>query len=342
MKQKTHKSLSLNLILSIAVIVIFIFCVCAGSVMIPLDETLSVLKAALTGSAIPDGPSTDILLTVRIPRVICVGLVGAVLALTGAVMQGLLRNPLADGSTLGVSSGASLGAVISIAFGITIPGFSEAGTMGMAILFAFISMMIILSMAYKLDYSLSTNTIILIGVVYSMLINSMLNLIVTMASDRVKEITFWTMGSLAGSTYRNAIVLLVALLIFGTIILCSGRELNAFALGEENARNIGIDVQKVKLGLLVCVSVLIGVAVSISGNIGFVGMLVPHMTRFFTGPDHKKLLPASLLIGAGFLMLADLIARTILNPRQLPIGVVTSFVGALAFIIIFYRSRKGK
>lgn len=342
MKQKKGKSLSFNLILIIAVIVIFFLCVCAGSVMIPLKETWTIIKNAILGGAPIEGASTDILLTVRIPRVICVGLVGAALALSGAVMQGLLRNPLADGSTLGVSSGASLGAVLSIAFGITIPGMSEVGTMGMAILFAFLSMMIILSLAYKLDYSLSTNTIILIGVVYSMLINSMLNLIVTLASDKVKEITFWTMGSLAGSTYRNAIVLLIALLIFGTIILCSGRELNAFALGEENARNIGINVERVKLGLLICVSALIGITVSIGGSIGFVGMLVPHITRFFTGPDHKKLLPASLLIGAGFLMIADLIARTILNPRQLPVGVVTSFVGALSFIVIFYRSRKGK
>ena len=342
MRQKERKSIRFNLILMIVVILIFFLCICAGSVMIPLGETLTILKHALLGGEALEGAATDILMTVRIPRVICVGLVGAALALTGAVMQGLLRNPLAYGSTLGVSSGASLGAVLSIAFGITIPGASDLGTMGMAILFAFLSMMIILSLAYKLDYSLSTNTIILIGVVYSMLMNSILNLIVTLASDKVKEITFWTMGSLAGSTYRNAIVLLVALLIFGTIVLCRGRELNAFALGEENARNIGIDVQKVKLGLLVCVSALIGITVSIGGAIGFVGMLVPHITRFFTGPDHKKLLPASLLIGAGFLMIADLIARTLLNPRQLPVGVVTSFVGALSFIVIFYRSRKGK
>jgi iron complex transport system permease protein len=255
-------------------------------------------------------------------------------------MQGLLRNPLADGSTLGVSSGASLGAVIAIAFGITIPSLPFAGTMVMAITFAFISLIIILSLAYKLDYSLATNTIILIGVIYSMFISSILSLIITFASDKVQHITFWTMGSLAGSSLNNARVLLMALVTFGGVILLHARELNAFAIGEENARHIGVNVKRVKLIIMIAVSGLIGVCVSIGGTIGFVGLVTPHMVRMITGPNHKRLLPASLFGGATFLMLADLVARILLNPLELPIGVVTSFIGALLFVYIFYTSRR--
>ena len=281
-----------------------------------------------------------IILTSRLPRVLCVALTGASLSVCGGAMQGLLKNPLADGSTLGVSSGASLGAVIAIAFGITFPGLPFAGTMVMAMLFAFGSMLAILTMAYKLDYSLSTNSIILIGVIFSMLVSSVLSLIITFAPDRVHSITFWTMGSLAGSSYRNALVLLVALIVCGGVIMRLARELNAFAVGEDNARHVGVNVKKVRLTVLIAVSALIGVCVSIGGTIGFVGLVTPHMVRMITGPNHSRLLPASVFGGATFLMLCDLAARTLFNPRELPIGVVTSLIGAVLFIVIFYRQRR--
>jgi iron complex transport system permease protein len=290
---------------------------------------------------IEEGPQS-IIAFVRLPRVLCVALVGAALSLCGGAMQGLLRNPLADGSTLGVSSGASLGAVIAIAFGLYIPRLEAVGTMGMAMLFAFLSLVIILTITYKLDYSLSTNTIILIGVIFNMFSNSIISLVVTFAGERIKSIMFWTMGSLAGSSYSNALTLLIALLVFGTAILCCSRELNAFAIGEDNARHIGVNVKRIKLIVLISVSALIGVCVSIGGTIGFVGLVIPHMTRMVTGPNHKRLLPASLFTGASVLMLADLIGRVLLKPLELPIGVVTSFIGSIAFIYIFYSSRKAK
>ncbi len=319
----------------------FAVCVSLGSVALPLKDTVTLIWNALWRLPLPEtAVSPSIILAVRLPRVICVALTGASLALCGAAMQGLLRNPLADGSTLGVSSGASLGAVIAIAFGITLPSLPLAGTMVMAILFAFLSLIIILTLAYKLDYSLSTHTIILIGVIYSMFVSSILSFIITYASDRVRQITFWTMGSLNGSSYLNAIILLAALLVFGGIIFLHARELNAFAISEDNARHIGINTRRIKLIIMVSVSVLIGVSVSIGGAIGFVGLVTPHMVRMMSGPNHKKLFPASLFGGAIFLMLADLLARLLLNPTELPLGVVTSFVGAIVFVFIFYRSRR--
>ena len=319
-----------------------ILCVCVGSVSIPVKDTVSVVLAAMLKKPIPSVKASSIILSVRLPRVICVALTGASLSVAGAAMQGLLKNPLADGSTLGVSSGASLGAAIAIAFEITIPWLPFAGTMVMAMAFAFLSLILILSLAYRLDYSLSTHTIILIGVIYSMFINSVLSLVITFSGDHLKSITYWTMGSLAGSSYRNALTLLGAMAICVTVILFHARELNAFAVGEDNARHIGVNVKRVKLVIMITVSVLIGVCVSIGGTIAFVGLVTPHMVRMITGPNHKRILPASLFGGATFLMLADLVARVLFNPRELPIGVVTSFVGALLFVNIFYQTRRAK
>mgnify|MGYP000389742531 CR=1 FL=1 len=309
------------------------FCVYTSMILI------SFFAAKLTGGALPEGLVSSIM-PIRLPRVLCVALTGASLSLAGAAMQGLLKNPLADGSTLGVSSGASLGAVCAIAFGVTLPGFPFAGTMVMAILFAFGSLLVILGLSYKLDRSLSTNTIILIGVIFSMFVSSIMSIVITFAADKVQKITFWTMGSLSGSTYQNAAVLALALAVCGAVILLHAQILNAFAVGEDNARQIGVDVKRAKLVLLITVSVLIGVCVSIGGTIGFVGLVTPHMARMLVGPNHRRLLPAAMFGGAVFLMLADLVARTLLNPLELPIGVVTSFVGAIVFVVIFYQSRK--
>lgn len=319
---------------------VLILCVCIGSVGISPVETARVIWNAVCGDLSAGGASGSIIVSVRLPRVICVALSGAGLSLCGGAMQGLLRNPLADGSTLGVSSGASLGSILSIAFGVSIPWIGTGGTTIMAMMFAFASLVLIMSLAYKLDYSLSTNTIILVGVIFSMFANSLISLVVTFAGSKVKTIMFWTMGSLAGSSYRDVCTLLMVLIVCGAVILRYARELNAFAIGEDNARNIGVNVKKVKLILLIAVSALIGVCVSVGGTIAFVGLVTPHMTRMVVGPNHRRLLPATLFSGAIFLMLADLFGRVILSPLELPIGVVTSFIGAILFVYIFYTTRK--
>ena len=340
MQRKEHLSFLTYLLLTAALIATVCLCVCLGSVNIPLAAIGRIIRNVLSRTPQESGVGASIILSVRLPRVLCVALTGASLSVAGAAMQGLLRNPLADGSTLGVSTGASLGAVISIAFGITFPFLPFAGTMVMAILFAFLSLLFILGLTYKLDSSLSTNTIILNGVIFAMFISSIMNIIITFAADRVQHITFWTMGSLQGSDFLDAAVLAVALAAGSLILISNARELNAFAVGEENASHIGVNVKRVKLTVLITVSVLIGVCVSIGGTIGFVGLVTPHMVRMVAGPNHKRLLPLSLFAGAIFLMLADLVARILLNPRELPIGVVTSIVGAIVFVVIFYRSRK--
>lgn len=327
-------------VMLLVTLAVFVLSVCIGSVTVSATEVFHNIWGAFTGVTEGENAFRTIILSVRLPRVLCVAFTGAALSLCGASMQGILRNPLADGTTLGVSSGASLGAVLSIAFGTQIPWLSSGGSTAMAMLFAFISLVVILTFARRIDHSLSTNTIILTGIVFSMFINSIISFVITFAGERVRSITFWTMGSLANTGYFNVLTILLALLICGTAILANASELNAFAVGEDNARSIGVDVKRVKLIVLIAVSALIGICVSIGGTIGFVGLVTPHMTRMIVGPNHRKLLPASMFFGAVFLMLADLLSRTVLSPVELPVGVVTSFIGAIVFVFIFSKTRK--
>ena len=317
-----------------------LLCVCLGSVPIPLSDTLAVFRSALAGQPAPSGTAASILLHLRLPRVLCAVLTGAALSLCGAAMQGLLRNPLADGSTLGVSSGAALGAAVAMATGFTLPGSAFGGVTVMAIAFAFGSLLLILSLAFALDRSLSTSGIILIGVVFSMFISSVISLVITFSSDHTRSLTFWTLGSFSGCSYGQVRLLAAALLLGSAVLLHYRRELDAFAIGEENARHIGVPVRRVRLAILITVSALIGVCVSVAGTISFVGLIMPHIARMLVGPGHSRLLPASLFSGAIFMLLADLAARTLLSPVELSIGVVTSLVGAVAFVIIFHHTRK--
>ena len=330
------------LLLTFALFLTMILCICVGSVSISVSDTLTAVWNTVWKLPVPESIAKNIILNVRLPRVLCVTLAGAALSLCGAAMQGLLRNPLADGSTMGVSSGAALGAVTAMATGFTLPGSSYGGIMITAMAFAFGSLILILSLAYTLDRSLSTSSIILIGVIFTMFISSIISLIITFASDHTRSLSFWTLGSFSGVNYEQAALLLLALVLCGGILFRFSPELNAFAIGEDNARHVGVNVKRVKLIILITVSVLIGVCVSISGTISFVGLVMPHIARMLVGPNHKRLLPASLFSGAIFLLLADLISRTILSPIELSIGVITSLVGAVAFVIIFYRTRKAR
>lgn len=316
---------------------VFALCVSLGSVNISLGD----VWRSVFGGEVSRETYRAIVLRTRLPRVLCAGIMGAALSLCGAAMQGLLRNPLADGSTLGVSSGAALGAALSIVLGITVPGFETAGPAAMAMLFSFGSLMLILALAYGIDRNFATHNIILIGVIFTMLVSALLSILITFSADKLRSITYWTMGSLSGKSYEQAGVLAGGLLLFGIPLLLQSRELNAFAVGEENALHVGVPVRRVKLTVMICASALIGICVSIGGSVAFVGLIIPHMTRLVTGPNHRRLLPLSMFAGAVFLMLADLTARSILSPLELPIGVVTSLIGALTFIGIFYRSRKG-
>ncbi len=328
------------LIPALGTLAALVLCVCAGSVNIPAEKVLSTVWNGIWGRP-QSGAEVSIILRVRLPRVLCAMLCGSALSLSGAAMQGLLRNPLADGSTLGVASGASLGAASAILLGIRFPGVPLAGTMVTAILFAFLSLAAILALAFAMDRSLSTHTIILIGIIYTMFVSSAMSLLVTFSGEKLRSITFWTMGSFSGADYPQVLILLGTLVVCGAGLVMLSPELNAFSGGEKNAAHLGVNVKAVRFIVLVLVSVMVGVCVSVGGSVAFVGLVVPHILRRLTGPDHRVLLPACVFGGAVFLMLCDLCARTLLSPVELPVGVVTSMIGAAVFVVVFYRTRKG-
>ena len=334
---KTIFSWREGLVWTLLTLLTAVLCVSLGSARMPLKD----VWGAVFGGPVSRESYRAIILWTRLPRVLCAGLMGAALSVCGAAMQGLLRNPLADGSTLGVSSGAALGAALSIVLGLTVPGLSLAGPAGMAMLFAFGSLAAILALAYTTDRTLATHSILLIGVIFSMFVSSLLSLLITFSGEKLRTITYWTMGSLSGKSYAQAGLLFGSLAVFGGALLTQGRELNAFAIGEENALHVGVPVRRTRLVILIAASCLIGVCVSVGGSIAFVGLIVPHMLRLAAGPNHQRLLPLSLFAGAVFLMLADLVARTVLSPLELPVGVVTSLIGAVVFLSVFVRQRKG-
>jgi len=288
-----------------------------------------------------DQTSTTILWDIRMPRVILAGLVGASLAIAGAAFQGLLKNPLADPYTLGVSSGASVGAVMTLFFGISLPVLGLYTLPVFSMIGAAVTMFTVLGFARLVDRGLNMETIILTGIIFGSFLGSVLSLMIALTGEELRQIIGWLLGSVSmrGWTY---VWMIVPFTVIGSFLLwMNRRELNAMLFGEERAKHLGVDVARRKLVILIGGSILTGAAVSVSGTIGFVGLVVPHMTRLLFGSDHRHLLTLSFLNGASLLIICDLLARTIIAPTELPVGVITAFIGAPVFAFIFYRQRKG-
>lgn len=288
-----------------------------------------------------DPTAYNILWNIRIPRVILAAIVGASLAIAGAAFQGLLKNPLADPYTLGISSGASVGAVTTIFFGISIPVLGAFTLPLFSMVGAMLTVFIVIGFARLVDKSLKMETLILTGVIFSSFLSATISLMIALTENNLRSIMGWILGSVSLRGWTH-VQMVLPFFIFGIIVIWYfRRELNAMIYGEERAKYLGVDVKRSKFGILLGGSVLTGAAVSVSGTIGFVGLVVPHMVRMVIGTDHRHLLSISLLNGASLLVLCDLVSRIIIAPTELPIGVITSFIGAPVFAYIFYRQRKG-
>lgn len=271
----------------------------------------------------------------RLPRVIAAFGVGAGLALAGAVMQALTRNPLADPYLLGLSSGAAFGAVALVVLGLT--AFVPLG--------AFVGSLAALGLALAVTQLLGGTTpvrAILAGISISALASAATSFIIfwSATGDSYREILSWLMGSLSGANWVDAALVLGALVICAPVMLLSARGLDAFAFGDKAAASLGVDVVRLRWVLLLASALLTGVMVAIGGAIGFVGLVVPHAVRLAAGSGHRRLLPLSMLVGANFMLWADTLARTVFDPRELPVGIVTALVGAPAFLLILMRFRR--
>jgi iron complex transport system permease protein len=285
-----------------------------------------------------------IILDIRLPRIAMGVLIGAALAISGAIMQGLFRNPLADPALIGVSAGAALGAAAMIVLGGTLlaPVASLTGIYALP-LAAFVGALAVTLILYRISTrrgQTSVATMLLAGLALAALANALLGLLIFMADDRqLRDLTFWNLGSLAGATWSKLAAISPVIIVSLIIVTFLARGLNALSLGEATARHLGVPVQRLKYAAVLAVAGAAGAAVAVSGTIGFVGIIVPHLLRLAIGPDNRFLLPAAGLGGACLLLVADVVSRTIVAPAELPIGIMTAVAGAPVFLWILLRQR---
>ena len=316
-----------------------------GPVSLPLFDTL---RAALRLIGVPiAGEGLEqaelILGQIRLPRTLLGLAVGGVLALSGVAMQGLFRNPLADPGLVGVSSGAALGAAIAIVGGAAFGGLPEVMGPYLLSLCAFIGGLGVTALVYRLgrrNGQTNVAVMLLAGIALTALAGSAVGLFTYLADDAtLRTLTFWNLGSLNGASYARLWPLLIVTVGVALWLPRRANALNALLLGESEANHLGIDVEGLKRELVFCTALGVGAAVAAAGMIGFIGLVVPHLVRLLAGPDHRVLLPASVLAGATLLLFADLIARLALAPDELPIGIVSAFLGAPFFLYLLMRGR---
>ena len=274
---------------------------------------------------------------VRLPRILTSAIVGAGLSISGVIFQGILLNPLADPYTLGVSAGAAFGASIALLLDIhslgiySVPVFAFCGAVG--------TLVAVMSLS-SFNGEMSSNNLILSGIIIAAILSAGISFIKYVADEQVSIIIFWLMGSFASKTWAEVSLSCVCVLAGFLICLFFARDLNIMSLGDRSANSLGISANRVRMVLLVTASFMTAVCVSVSGIIGFVGLIVPHLMRFFTGADNRKLIPASSLAGAGLLLGADTITRAVL-PVEVPIGVLTALIGGPFFCYIFRQRSVG-
>ncbi len=331
---KNHPPQAL-LIFSLLLLVFLVACLLAlgtGSAHIPLRDLPGLLFSS------QESVQRDILLGIRLPRLLLGLAVGGALSLAGTLLQGMFRNPLVEPYTLGISGGASLGICLNIIF----HWYARIGAIAYPIS-GFLGALGVITLVYSLSRtagSLRTNTMLLTGVMISFVSASLVMLMMAVSSSEdIHSIVFWIMGSLdAPDTTLIAVTVTGSLLgLVLSYFFCL--DLNALALGEEEAAYLGIRVDNTKRWLFVLASLLTGISVSVAGIIGFVGLVVPHFMRMITGADHRMLLLASFLAGAAFLVLCDVLARTVIAPMELPVGVITGIIGGLVFIYALGRKQ---
>lgn len=278
-----------------------------------------------------DAAAEAIIWEIRFPRTLLAALVGASLAVAGAVYQAILRNPLADPYILGVSSGAALGAVLAILTGWGSSRFGAWSSPIFAFVFACIALLFVLRLA-RAGSRTDMGTIVLSGVVVQAFFGALLTFAISLSSEQLQRIQFWLMGGGFSLRSWEHVGVLIPFLVLGlAMIWWFSRELNLFFLGDRYAGHLGVPVGRMRVLLLVTASLITGAAVSVSGTIGFVGLVIPHIMRMLVGPDHRLLIPVSALAGAMFLVGSDMLSRVLLAPRELPVGVITAFVGAPFF-----------
>ena len=343
---KTGRTAGIGIALSLAVcLFILLAAIRAGSVYISLADLMKIIASHITGSPLPaevDPMNDSIFWTIRMPRAITAFLVGGVLSVSGAVMQAVLQNPLASSYTLGVSSGASLGAALVLLCGFTVAGLEGIMLPLAGFVLGLLTVTFAILLASRIDRSVSNQTIVLIGMILSLFVTGIMNFMMTFYSDRSKQLWLWMTGSFSARNWNHCAILTVAGIICLIILMMLSGQLDILTFGELQASSMGVEVKKTKIiAILVC-SLLTGISVAFSGVIGFIDLAAPHIVRRIFGPSHKVVIPMSFVYGGAFMALCDLASRTLLSPREIPVGAVTALVGAPFFAYVFFTKGRRK
>lgn len=311
-----------------------------GSVGVSLGTVATVVGDHVTGAATSASAVDDqIVWSLRLPRVLLAAVVGAGLAAVGVTLQATVRNPLADPYVLGVSAGAGLLAAVTIAFGsAAVAGLSTSAA---AFVGALAATLAVLALSRR-GGRIAPGRLVLAGVTLSYLFSGATSFVIFQSANdnAAQSVLFWLLGSLSQSSWSNLSLPAAAVLLGGGWLMLQSRTLNALAAGDDTALSLGVAVQRARVRLLVVASLLTGVLVAVAGGVGFVGLIVPHLVRLAIGPDHRRLLPIAMLVGASYLVAVDLLCRVVVRPEELPIGIVTAVLGAPVFMWLLRRSEE--
>jgi iron complex transport system permease protein len=327
-----------------AVLAIIIMCGGAsfGSSNIRLSDTLKIIAEKALSLPLAEGINprdVSIVWQLRLPRVLLAFIVGGSLSMSGGVIQSVLKNQLASPFILGVSSGASLGAALVMLTGIAIPLVGGLTMPVAGFLFGLFTVYIVISFSSRLDKTMSNHTIILFGMVFSLFVNALLTTLMALYREELKNLVAWQMGSFALKGWSYARIML-PFFVIGTIgVIRYTKEMDILTFGEDQAKSVGVETEKVRRHLFVFSTVLTGSAVALSGTIGFVDLIAPHMARKIVGSNHRYVIPMSFILGGSLMVITDLIARTIVSPSELPVGAITALIGAPFFAWVYFRRR---
>ncbi len=333
------KKTYLFIALTVTLAVLFVVALAVGSVNVPLENVFAIFANEWFGTSYEVPPSqVNIIYNIRFPRVLLTVLVSFALSISGAVIQGVYKNPMADTGVLGISSGASFGAILAIYTGLS--AVSIYAMPFLAVLGALATAFGVFSFSSK-QGRVPIITLVLAGIAVSTFLRALVSLILTyMDEGEMKEYLFWSIGSLQSTLWEHVFLVVIPILLGVAYLILRSNELNILMMGEEEAQSVGLNPYKSRKKFLLVASIVTAMSVCVSGNIQFVGLIVPHIVRLQIGADNKYLLPATALVGAIFLLLCDLVARTLISPAEIAVGIITAMIGAPYFLYLIYRNRK--
>lgn len=335
------RTLPVLAVLTAGLAVVAVWSVTVGAVRIPAREVVDVIAEMLGFGTADVAPTTEtVVREIRLPRILLAAAVGGCLALCGAALQGVFANPLADPGLIGTSSGAALGAVFGIVTGLgTVGGWSTPA-------FAFLGALAVTALVYRIarhDGRTEVVTLVLTGIAVNAMVVAAIGYVTFLADDQeLRSIVFWQLGSMASARWSSVAVAVAFLALGLTVLPRFGRSLDLLALGETEANHLGVDTERLRRTVMATAALVVGASVAVAGIVAFVGLVVPHLLRLIAGPSHRLLLPASALGGALLLVGADVVARTVVEPAELPLGVLTSAVGGVFFLWLLVTTRRAQ